>query len=51
MIIAGLVLMLIGLLTGLALFWTVGIVVAIIGLVFLLLGQTGHGIGGRHHYW
>lgn len=43
--------MLIGFLTGLALFWSVGVILAIVGLVLLVLGRSGHEVGGRHHYW
>ena len=51
MIIIGLILMLIGLVAAIPVLWSVGIVVAIIGLVLLVLGRTGHAVGGRHHYW
>jgi hypothetical protein len=51
MIIAGLLLMLIGLLLGIPILWTIGIVVAIIGLVLLVVGRSGHHVGGRAHYW
>lgn len=51
MIIAGLILMLIGLVAGIPILWTVGIVLALIGLVLLVLGRTGREVGGRHHYW
>lgn len=51
MITLGLVLMLIGLVAGIPVLWSVGIVLAIIGLVLLVLGRTGHAVGGRHHYW
>ena len=51
MIIAGLLLMLIGLVAGIPILWTVGIVIAVVGVVFLLLGRSGRTIGGRSHYW
>jgi hypothetical protein len=51
MIIAGLVLMLIGLLLGIPILWTIGIIVALIGLVLLVVGRSGHRVGGRAHYW
>lgn len=51
MIIIGLVLMLIGFLTKIVILWSVGIVVALIGLVLLLLGAAGREIGGRKHYF
>lgn len=51
MITVGLILMLIGLVAGIALLWSVGIVLALVGLVLLVLGRAGHAVGGRHHYW
>ena len=51
MIIAGLVLMLIGLLLGIPILWTIGFIVALIGLVLLVVGRSGHRVGGRAHYW
>jgi hypothetical protein len=51
MIIIGLVLMLIGFLTGIPFLWGLGILVAVIGLVLLLLGAAGREIGGRRHYY
>ena len=51
MIILGVALMLVGLIAKIAILWSVGIVVALIGLVLLLLGATGREIGGRRHYY
>ena len=51
MIIIGLVLMLIGFLTKIAILWSLGIVVAIVGLVLLILGAAGREVGGRRHYY
>jgi Family of unknown function (DUF6131) len=31
--------------------WTTGLAVLISGLIALLLGTTGHGVGGRRHYF
>ncbi len=51
MIILGLILMLIGLVAAIPILWSVGIVLALVGLVLLVLGRSGHAVGGRHHYW
>lgn len=51
MIILGLVLMLIGFIAAIPVLWSVGIVLALVGLVLLVLGRAGHAVGGRHHYW
>jgi hypothetical protein len=50
MIVLGLVLLLLGLVLGIGILWTAGIVVLIVG-VLMLLGRTGRPVGGRAHYW
>jgi hypothetical protein len=51
MIVLGVVLMLIGFLAKIPILWSVGIVVAVVGLILLLLGMAGREIGGRRHYY
>jgi hypothetical protein len=50
-IIFGLILLLIGFVTGIAIVWTVGVIVIVVGLALWLLGSMGHAIGGRRHYY
>jgi hypothetical protein len=51
MIILGLILLIIGFVTGIAILWTIGIIVLIVGLILALLGAVGHSVGGRRHYY
>jgi hypothetical protein len=51
MIILGLVLLLLGLLLGIGIFYTIGIVLIVIGAVLWVLGSMDRGFGGRRHYW
>ena len=51
MIILGLILLIVGFLAKIAIVWTIGIVVLVIGLILVLLGAAGRGVGGRQHYW
>lgn len=51
MVIVGVVLMLIGFLTGIAFLWAVGAIVLVVGLALWLLGAMGHAVGGRSHYY
>ena len=51
MIILGIVLLIIGFLTGIAIVWSIGAIVLVIGLVLWLLGALGHAIGGRKHHY
>jgi Family of unknown function (DUF6131) len=39
-----------GFIAKIAVLWTIGIIVLVIGLI-LLLGSIGRGVGGRRHYW
>jgi hypothetical protein len=50
-IIFGLILLVIGFVAGIAILWTIGIVVVIIGVILALLGMTGHAVRGRRHYF
>ena len=45
MIVLGLILLILGWLLGISILWTIGLIVLIIGIVFLVLGQMGHAIG------
>ena len=51
MIIFGLILLLIGFVTGIPFVWTIGMIVLIVGLVLWVLGSTGRAVGGRKHYY
>jgi hypothetical protein len=51
MIILGVVLLLAGFLLGIAILWTLGVIVLIVGLILFALGRAGHGVGPRSHYW
>lgn len=51
MIILGILLLIIGFVAGIAILWTLGIVVVIIGAILALLGMAGHAVGGRRHYF
>ena len=51
MIIIGILLLIIGFVTGIAILWTIGIVVVVIGLILMILGMAGHAVGGRRHYF
>jgi hypothetical protein len=50
MIVLGVILLLIGWLTGISILYTIGVILLVIGLVLLLLGGIGHPVGGRRWY-
>jgi hypothetical protein len=51
MIILGVILLVVGFLTGLSILWTIGIILLVIGAVMWILGAMGHAVAGRRHYW
>lgn len=51
MIVLGLILLIIGFITGVAILWTIGVIVLVVGLALWILGSLGHAIGGRRHYF
>jgi hypothetical protein len=51
MILLGIVLLVIGFIAKIAIVWTIGIIVLIVGLILALLGATGRAVGGRKHYF
>ncbi|ARX88319.1 MULTISPECIES: DUF6131 family protein [Streptomyces] len=51
MIVLGVVLLIIGLVAGIGILWTIGIILVAIGLALWILGGMGHAFRGRRHYW
>jgi uncharacterized membrane protein HdeD (DUF308 family) len=51
MIILGIVLLVVGFVTGISILWTIGIVLVVLGIVLWILGTMGHAVAGRRHYW
>ena len=49
MIILGIVLLIIGFIAAVPIIWSIGVIVLLIGLVFMIFGALGHAIGGRRH--
>lgn len=51
MIALGVILLIIGLVAGISILWTIGVILLVIGVVLWILGSVGHAVGGRKHYW
>jgi membrane-bound ClpP family serine protease len=51
LIIAGVVLLLLGILLGVSILYTIGIILIIVGAVLWVIGSTGRAVGGRRHYY
>ncbi|MCW2597249.1 MAG: hypothetical protein QOF92_4017 [Pseudonocardiales bacterium] len=51
MIILGLILLIIGFVAKIAIVWTIGIVLVVVGAALFLVGAAGREIGGRRHWY
>ncbi|MET8858880.1 DUF6131 family protein [Streptomyces sp. NPDC004579] len=51
MIILGVILLVIGLIAGIGILWTIGIILVAIGALLWILGAVGREVGGRRHYY
>lgn len=50
-IVLGVVLLIVGFLTKVAIIWTLGIIAVVVGAVLAILGTAGREIGGRRHWY
>lgn len=51
MITLGVILLIIGFVAKVAILWTIGIILVVVGAILALLGMAGREIGGRRHYY
>jgi hypothetical protein len=51
MIVLGIILLLLGILLGVGILYTLGLVLIVIGAVLWVLGSMQRGVGGRRHYY
>ena len=51
MILLGLLLLVLGIVLGIGILYTLGIVLIVIGAVLWVMGSMQRGVGGRRHYW
>jgi Family of unknown function (DUF6131) len=51
MIALGIILLIAGFLFKISILWTIGIILLIVGVALMLMGRSGHAIGGRRHYY
>jgi hypothetical protein len=47
----GVICLVLGFVLSIPVLWSIGIVLVVVGLIFVLLGATGRAIGGRRHYF
>jgi uncharacterized membrane protein HdeD (DUF308 family) len=51
LIVLGIILLIIGFVAKIAIIWTIGVIVIVVGAVFAVLGFAGREIGGRKHWY
>jgi hypothetical protein len=51
MIVLGVICLILGLVLGIGILWTIGIILLVVGLILALLGTMDRAVGGRRHYW
>jgi hypothetical protein len=50
-IILGIILLIVGFIAKVAILWTIGIILVVVGAILFLLGTMGRAVGGRRHYF
>jgi hypothetical protein len=50
-IVLGVVLLLLGWLTGISILYTLGVILLVLGVIFFALGAAGRPVGGRSYWW
>lgn len=51
MIILGVILIILAYLIDIPLLYTIGAILAVVGIILWILGAAGKAVGGRKHYW
>ncbi|MET9443657.1 DUF6131 family protein [Streptomyces sp. NPDC006610] len=51
MLLLGVILLVIGLITGISILWTIGLILVVVGAILWIAGSMGHAVAGRRHYW
>jgi hypothetical protein len=51
MIVLGLICLILGLIFGIGILWTIGLILIVVGIVLAVLGMVGRAVGPRQYYW
>jgi uncharacterized membrane protein HdeD (DUF308 family) len=51
MIVLGVVCLILGLILGVGILWTIGIILIVVGIILAVLGMMDRAVGPRRHYW
>jgi hypothetical protein len=51
MIVLGVICLILGLVLGVGILWTIGIILIAVGIILWVLGMMDRAVGPRRHYW
>jgi hypothetical protein len=51
MIMLGAVCLILGLIFGSSILWTIGLILIVVGVILAVLGMLDRAVGPRRHYW
>lgn len=51
MIVLGLILLILGAVLNISILWTIGLILIVVGAILWVMGNAGHPVGPRPHYW
>jgi hypothetical protein len=51
MILLGVICLLLGLVLGVGILWTIGLILIAVGIILAVLGSMDRAVGPRRHYW
>ena len=51
MIVLGVICLILGLVFGIGILWTIGLILVVVGIILWVLGSMDRAIGPRRHYW
>lgn len=51
MITLGVIFLILGLILGIGILWTIGLILIAVGIILAVLGMMDRAIGPRRHYW
>jgi hypothetical protein len=51
MIVLGVVCLILGLVFGIGILWTIGLILIVVGIILAVLGTMDRAVGPRRYYW
>jgi hypothetical protein len=51
LIVLGAILLILGVIFGVGILWTIGLILIAVGIILAILGMLDRAVGPRRHYW